>query len=176
MNSQSHEAVQKETASNIPEKARTMIKSTGSVEIDRPIEEVFEYTNNNVAEWSKTVVRDEPLDTKPDRGVGSTFLCVTQSNGKHMEFQRTITGWEPPMMSASQLIGDSFDIDVAYAFEDLDGRTRVTQVSIVRPKSFLMKIIFRLMGKMAQKSGCDASENELLGLKQRLEEKMTLEG
>ena len=57
-----------------------------SVEIDRPIEEVFEYTNNNVVEWSTTVVEDEVIDEKPEV-VGTTFLCVTEENGRQMDLE-----------------------------------------------------------------------------------------
>ena len=36
--------------------------SIASVEIDRPIDEVFRYTNGNVADWSLTVVEDELIE------------------------------------------------------------------------------------------------------------------
>ena len=52
------------------------MKTAASVEIDRPIDEVFDFTIHHVAEWSITVVEDVPIDTKPE-GVGSTFRCVT---------------------------------------------------------------------------------------------------
>ena len=60
------------------------MRNTGSVEIDRPIHEVFRLTNEHVAEWSIIVVEDEVLDEKPE-GVGTTFRTVTEENGKRME-------------------------------------------------------------------------------------------
>jgi hypothetical protein len=62
-----------------------------SVEIDRPIDEVFRLTNDHVAEWSIIVVEDEIIDKKPE-GVGTTFRTVTEDHGKRMEFQGSLRG------------------------------------------------------------------------------------
>lgn len=147
-----------------------MVMTTeGSVEIDRPIDKVFDYTTNNVAEWSITVVEDIPLETMPDGGVGSTFRCVTEDRGHRMEFQGTVTRFEPPTVSAVNLVGKQFDIDALYLFEDLSGRTRVTQVSVVRPKGLMMKLMFAVIGPFMKKSSCDAVSKELQSLKQHME-------
>ncbi|MEM7477882.1 MAG: SRPBCC family protein [Planctomycetota bacterium] len=140
--------------------------STASVEIDRPIDEVFEYTNGKVAEWSRTVVEDEVIEDKG--GVGDTFRCVTEENGQRMEFHGTTTAWEPPKRSAIQLIGDSFDIQAEYRFEDLNGRTRVTQESDVSGKGFT-RVMFFLIGWLLTKQGCKAAQSELESLKEKLE-------
>ena len=140
--------------------------SIASVEIDRPIDEVFRYTNGNVADWSLTVVEDELIEDKG--GVGDTFRCVTEDKGQRMEFQGTQTLWEPPNKSAISLIGKSFDIQAEYRFEDLDGRTRVTQESTVSGKGFV-KVMFFLFGWMMNKQGCKAVMKELESLKAKLE-------
>jgi hypothetical protein len=57
-----------------------------SVEIDRPIDDVFRLTNDHVAEWSIIVVDNEVIDRKVD-GVGTTFRTVTEDHGKRMESQ-----------------------------------------------------------------------------------------
>ena len=41
-----------------------VMRTSGSIEIDKFIEMVFEYTNNNVAEWSPIVVEDEVIEKK----------------------------------------------------------------------------------------------------------------
>lgn len=143
------------------------MQAQASVEIDRPIEEVFDFTNNHVPEWSITVLEDEVIEEKPGH-VGTTYRCLTQSDGRKMEFQGVITKYNRPTLSASNLAGDAFDIDVEYAFEDFSGRTRVTQTSIVTPKGF-MKVFFFLFGWMMNKSSCSAAENELQSLKRILE-------
>ena len=138
-----------------------------SVEIDRPIAEVFEYTTNHVAEWSLTVVEEEVLEEKPE-GVGTIFRLVTEEQGGRMEFHGIVACHEPPTASAVHMIGQYFDIDVAYLFEDLSGRTRVTQTVAVTPKGFL-KVPFFIFGLVIKRSGCKAQEKELTNLKRLLE-------
>ena len=70
-----------------------------SVEIDRPIKEVFDYTIHNVAEWSIIVVKDEVIDEKPE-GVGTTFRVTTEEKGRRMEFDGLVTRHEPPTVHA----------------------------------------------------------------------------
>lgn len=144
------------------------MKQEASVEINRPIEEVFQYTINNVAEWSLTVVEDEEIEETPDH-VGSTFRCVTEDHGRRMEFQGLVTHYESPNASTVQLTGPQFDIEAEYQFEDLDGRTRVTVHSTVTPKGFF-RVFFFLFGWMMRKSGCKAMENELDNLRRLMEE------
>ena len=145
------------------------MRNKGSIEIDRPIDDVFRYTMKNVAEWSITVVEDKVIDNVGDGDVGTTFLCVTEDHGRRMEFQGTVTRHEPPNVSASRLVGKQFDIEVEYHFEDIGGRTRVTQRSIVTPKGFVMKTFFLCCGWMMNKTSCTALNNELASLKQNLE-------
>lgn len=141
------------------------MRSIASVEIERPIEEVFRLTNEHVAEWSMVVVEDVVLDRNP-AGVGTTFRTVTEESGKRMVFQGVVTRHDPPHASAVQLMGDSFDIDAEYTFEELgSGRTRVTQRSHVTGKGFF-KIVMALCGWLMHTSNRKAAEKELNGLKQ----------
>jgi hypothetical protein len=80
------------------------MQSEASVEINRPIEDVFEFTNDHVVEWSLTVVEDTVIEETPDR-VGTTFKCVTESRGKRREFQGRVTRWKRPHVSAINLVG-----------------------------------------------------------------------
>ena len=134
-----------------------------SIEIDRPIAEVFERTTEDVTAWSITCVEDEIIDAKPD-GVGTTFRVVTEERGKRMEFMGEVIEQTIPTSSAVQLRGEHFDIDVWYSFEDLGGRTRVTQRSKIHGKGFF-KVMFFLMGWALKKSGCKAQQAELDSLK-----------
>ena len=141
-----------------------MMRNQGSVEIDCPIEDVFDLTSNRVSEWSIVVVEDEALDEKPE-GVGTTFRSVSEDHGRRIEFQGVVTGHEPPYFSAIRLTGDTFDIDVEYTFEELEHRTRVTQRSEVTAKGFFRVLLF-LCGWMMRKSSCKALQKELDSLKQ----------
>lgn len=141
-----------------------------SVDIARPIAEVFDYTLQNVPEWSITVVSDEVLELVNDGGVGTTFRTLTEDRGRQMEFTGKVLRHEPPHLSAIELVGQYFDIDVEYRFESVGAgtMTRVTQNSEVRGKGFT-KVMFALFGWMMKKSSCDALEKELQSLKRHAE-------
>jgi carbon monoxide dehydrogenase subunit G len=143
------------------------MRNEGSVEIDRPIDEVFRLANDEVAEWSIVVVEDQVIEKKPE-GVGTTFRTVTEENGKRMEFEGVVTQYDPPHASAVRMTGKMFDMDVDYTFEDLAGRTRVTQRSNVTGKG-LVKVFLTLFGWLMNKSSCKALEKELNSLKEYCE-------
>ncbi|TWU25070.1 Polyketide cyclase / dehydrase and lipid transport [Novipirellula galeiformis] len=140
--------------------------SLASIEIHRPIDEVFDYTNDKVAEWSRTVVESTVIDDQ--KGLGTIFRCVTEERGRRMDFQGVVTRWEPPTLSAIRLTGKLFDIEAEYRFEDCNGRTRVTQESTVNGKGVL-KLMFFLFGWLMNEQGCDAARKELESLKRKLE-------
>ncbi len=142
-----------------------------SVVIDRPIDQVFDYTNNHVVEWSRTVVEDTVLQSHNDGGVGTTFRCVTVEKGQRMEFLGTVIEWDPPKRSSVLLQGQHFDIGAEYLFEAIDyQKTRVTQKSTIEGKG-IVKLVFFLFGRMLNKAGCDAHATELNNLKKMLESK-----
>jgi len=135
-----------------------------SVEIDRPIEEVFRLTNEHIAEWSIVVVEDEVLDKKTDGGVGTTFRTVTENRGKRMEFMGVVTRHEPPHACAVHMTSDMLDIETEFTFQDLSGRTRVTQNASVTGRGYYKLFMF-LFGWIMNKSNCESSVNELNNLK-----------
>ena len=138
-----------------------------SVEIDRPVEEVFQKTNDDIATWSRTCVGVEVLEG--ERGeVGSRSRISTEEHGRRMDFESVLKRWEPPTLSQVYLTGDSFDIDVTYHFEDLGGRTRVTQESTIYGKGGF-KVFLALFGWLLKRQGCKAQEQELESLKRHCE-------
>ncbi len=144
------------------------MQNEASVVIDRPIDEVYRLTIEHVAEWSIIVVEDEVIEEMPG-GVGTTFRTVTDSDGRRMEFRGVVTKQDPPYVHAIHLTGEMFDIETAYVFEDLSGRTRVTQFANVAGKGFF-KWFLLLFGWMMNRSHCKASENELNSLKRFCEQ------
>ncbi len=143
------------------------MKNEASIEIDRPIEEVFNYTIHNVPEWSLIVVKDEIIEEKPE-GVGTKFRITTEEKGRQMEFEGVVTSHEPPTGQTVFMEGRHFDIEADYIFEDLGGRTRLTQRSTVTGKGFV-KVMFFLFGWIMQKANCEAGMKELNSLKEKLE-------
>ena len=84
-------------------------------------------------------------------GVGSRFHVLTRDlGGKQMEFDGTVTLNERPRAQTSVMIGRQFDIEASYTFEDLGGRTKVNLISVVTPKSFMMKLMFLVVGWLGE--------------------------
>lgn len=140
-----------------------------SVEIDAPIAQVFDFSINNLTEWSTLIVDDTVINETPEV-VGSTFRIVTEERGRRMEFEGVVTHHDPPNAQSVFLKNDMFDLDVEYRFEDLGGRTRLTQGSTVHAKGFL-KVMFSLFGWAMKKSGRESGVSELNNLKRILEER-----
>ena len=109
------------------------------------------------------MVEDEVLDEKPE-GVGTTFRTATEDRGRRMEFMGVVTRHDPPNAYAVHMMGDAFDIETEFKFEDFSGRTRVTQRASASGKGFFKLFMF-LFGWLMQKSHCKASEKELASLK-----------
>ena len=147
----------------------SVMKTAGSIEIDRPIEVFFDYTINNVPEWSETVVEETVLE-KNSHGNTKRFHMVTKDHkGKPMEFEGEVTVDTPPTTHTGVMKNEVFEMEATYSFEDLGGRTRVDLVSDVTPKSFGMKLMFLLFGWLGKNAGCKALQNELSCLKEKAE-------
>ena len=143
--------------------------TSSSIEIDRPIDEVFDYTMNNVVEWSIMVVEDEVIEETPN-GVGTTFRNVTEENGKRMEFLGRVTRHERPTCEAIHLTGEYFDIEAEYHFEELSSaRTKVTQKSQAHGKGFFGKLMVFTCGFLMHFMAKKSINSELESLKQHAE-------
>lgn len=145
------------------------METTRSIEIDQPIEVVFDYTLSNVSEWSNFVVEDEVTSAGPVE-VGTTFHTITEERGKRMEFDGRVTKHEPPTAHSVVMQGKQFSMEVNYTFTEIDNRTQVTQHSQVHAMGFL-KVMFALFGWAMKKSSCDALDKELASLKKYCEKK-----
>ena len=147
-----------------------------SVQIQRPIDDVFQLTNEHVPQWSIVVDREEEIDDGPDE-VGKRFRTYTKDhdNGKEMVFEGVITQYDPPHASAVSLTGKHFDIEAEYIFEDLQGTTQVTQRSTVKGKG-LTGVIFTLFGWAMKKSSCKAAQEEMESLRRFCEKSAPMSG
>ncbi|NND98825.1 MAG: hypothetical protein HKN47_16020 [Pirellulaceae bacterium] len=145
------------------------MKTELSIEIDRPIDAVFDYTNNQVPLWSKIVVTDQIVNNVNNGDVGTTFRVITHDHGREMIFDGEVIQFDAPYLSRVIMRGPQFDIDVEYVFVHRAGRTRVTQRSQVIPKGLVMKVMFGLFGWMFKASGRRALEADFATLKQQLE-------
>ncbi len=139
-----------------------------SIEIDGPIEKVFDLTLQNVPEWSNVVAREEIIEDRNQGGVGTRLRIYTRDRGHEMVFDGEVIHHERPYTSAIRMTGQHFDIEAAYHFEDLQGRTRMTQFSKVEGKG-ITKLVFSIFGWMMKRANCDAQRQELESLKRYVE-------
>lgn len=159
------------------------MRAEGSIEINGPIDQVFELTIHNVAEWSDVVLEDVVIEEKPGM-VGTTFRTVTKTpnSTKTMIFTGEVTHHAPPHLHAAFMQGEQFTMDVVYKFEEQNGKTIVTQTSVVEGKG-VMKILFKVMGWLSKtplgvnidQAQCDALQQELNRLKHYCENRIEKE-
>lgn len=141
------------------------MKSIGSVEINCPIDVVFDRTINHVEDWCTIVVSDEVVQDCNNGDIGTTFRTITEEKGRRMEFDGRVTRHSPPHAHSIHMVGDGFEIEVDYDFDDLMGGTRVTQTSTVHGKG-VFKLIFAVLGWAMKRSHCKTTEEQLGILKQ----------
>lgn len=142
--------------------------TTGSIEIEKPIEVVFDYTINNVVDWSETVTEESVLE-KDANGNAKRFHIVTKDpKGNPMEFEGEVTLDEPPTRHAILMKNDTFDIAVEYTFDSLGDKTKVTQVSHVTAKKLFFKLLFSILGLFSG-GACKELDKELACLKEKTE-------
>lgn len=149
-----------------------------TVDVDVPIEHAFRCATEHVPEWSETVVSERIVEQTAG-GIGTRFIavCRERENGPHTEFHGEVLQHDPPRHSTVTLRGPHFDLEVRYDFVELaPDRTRVTQRTIVRARSFAGRVAFAVLGLVARRSGCRAAARELARLKRFCEESVAPRG
>ncbi len=144
------------------------MKSEASVEIDRPIDEVFDCAVRKVVDWCSIVVSDEVVNETPDM-IGTTFKTVTNDRGREMVFDGQVIEHAPPNRHVVEMTGKQFDVKAEYSFEDIGGRTLVTERCEVKGKGFF-RFMFIIMGWLMRKASCRDLARELENLKNFAEE------
>lgn len=104
-----------------------MTKVEASVQIDRPVEEVFAYVvdPNNAAQWAGPVVEAKQTSAGPV-GLGTTSSRLTQFLGRTMEATYEITEFEPNRLYADKTTSGPVPIGARIHFVPVDGGTEVT--------------------------------------------------
>jgi len=152
------------------------MNTEGTVLINRPIDEVFGLTLENVERWSEIVTEDYVVEDRNNGGVGTTFHTVTEDRGQRMEFEGEVLQHDPPNLHVIKMTGDMFAMEVAYSFDRESGnQTRVTQFTKVHGKG-VFRVMLTLFGWMMRKRSCDAVQKELNNLKRFCEQGEPVEG
>jgi uncharacterized protein YndB with AHSA1/START domain len=105
-----------------------------SVEINRPLEEVYEYVANpeNLPEWTGTVIETRK-DTPGPLLEGSTFTTVGKFLGRRIESPFEVTAHEFPRRHSHKSTGGPLPTEWTLTFEEVAGGMRYTQVAEGEP-------------------------------------------
>jgi uncharacterized protein YndB with AHSA1/START domain len=112
-----------------------------SVEINRPLEEVFDYMANpeNLPEWTELVVEvgDVRKSTSDQLQEGDTFTVVAKFLGRKFEMPFERTSYEPNRRYTDRGTGGPVsNQEWRYTFEELAGGTRLRRVAEGEPGGF----------------------------------------
>jgi uncharacterized membrane protein len=104
-------------------------KIEASVQINRPIEEVFAFAGNieNNPQWQSGVLEAEVTSEGPI-AVGTTYRYVTRLLGRQIETDGEITEYEPNRRYSFKSTSGPFPIGGRLTCEAADGGTKVTLV------------------------------------------------
>jgi uncharacterized membrane protein len=104
-----------------------MVQMQKSVEIARPLEEVFAFVANpgNDARWGSNLAEVTQLSPGP-LGVGVRFRYKARFAGREFELVREVTEYEPNRRQAVKTISGPLRFGGVRTFEAIPGGTRVT--------------------------------------------------
>jgi uncharacterized protein YndB with AHSA1/START domain len=137
-----------------------------SVEINRPVEEVFSYVANpeNLPEWSGLVL-EVHKETQGQPEEGDRFTTVAKFLGRRFETPFERRAYEPNRRYTDRAAGGPIpDQDWTYTFEEVSGGTRITRAAEGEPGGF-----FRLAGPLLERAGRRQIRADLGNLKDLLE-------
>jgi uncharacterized protein YndB with AHSA1/START domain len=142
-----------------------MISVEKSVQINRPIAEVFAYATDisKNAEWSADVVRAEQTSAGPV-GVGATSILVQKFMGKEMKNEAKVTVYDPPHRFGFKTTSGPVQFEGTQTFEEAEGGTRMT-FSMQGEAGGFFKVAEGLLAREVEKS----FERDLKTLKAKLE-------
>jgi uncharacterized membrane protein len=136
-----------------------------SVEINRPVEEVYKYVANpeNLPQWTGTVIETR-TETPGPLLEGSTFTSVAKFLGRRIESPFEVTAHEFPRLHSHKSTGGPLSTAWTLTFEEVAGGTRYTQVAEGEPGGF-----FGLVGPLLERMGRRQLRTDLENLKDLLE-------
>jgi uncharacterized membrane protein len=146
----------------------TIVRFEASVEIERPVEEVFNYVTDpeNLSEWAGPVVevRDVQVAT-PDRlRKGDKFTAVAKFLGRRFETPCEVTDYLSNRQFSFRSTGGPVPQEFTYTFEPTLKGAHLTQSVQAEPGTF-----FRLTGPLFEAAGRRQINNDLETLKDLLE-------
>ena len=115
-----------------------MIDVEKSINIQRPVEEVFNYVSNltHSAEWQRGLTEVRRITEQP-LGVGTRYALVRTFMGRKMEANNEITEFTPGVKVAFKTISGPIPLEASYQFETAEKGTKLTSKIEMQPKGFV---------------------------------------
>ena len=137
---------------------------TNTVTIDRPARDVFLFVSDleNVPRWNHAIIETRKTSEGPVN-VGTTYRQVRSAPTRSEETLR-VSEFEPSRRFAVQGDLGPFVGTLTYAFEDVDGRTRLTNTASLETRGLM-----RIAAPIASGRVREAVAANLDALKQLLE-------
>ena len=137
-----------------------------SIEINRPLEEVFSYVYDvdNCPEWTGPTIGVRKVRPDPPRE-GDEFTVAIKFLGRHFETPYERTSYEPKRWYTDRATGGPIpNQEWYYTFEEVSGRTRLTRVVEGEPGGY-----FKLAYPLIERALKHQVRNDLETLKDLLE-------
>jgi uncharacterized membrane protein len=136
-----------------------MIKIENSVEIDRPIEEVFDFVTNieNLPQWAGPVQEAQQTSEGP-LGVGTTQSQVAQFLGRKVETSQEVTEYEPNTRFSTKSTSGPLPMEIHYVLEPSGEGTRVSLEGNVDAGGFF-KVAEPIVARMLQRQTTSDAAN-----------------
>ncbi len=147
---------------------RQSVHFESSVEIERPVEEVFGYVTvpENLPEWAGPVIEVRDVQkAAPDRlRQGDKFTAAAKFLGRRFETPCEVTDYLSNRQFSFRSTGGPVSQEFTYTFEPTLEGTHLTQSVEAQPGAF-----FRLTGPLFEAAGRRQINNDLETLKDLLE-------
>lgn len=141
-----------------------MITVEKTVQINKPVEDVFAYTTNvdNTTKWQEGV---ESIEVEGDPNtVGGKYTELRKFLGRDMRTTLEITAYESNAKWGAKALDGPVPYEVLASFESSNGGTKVTMHIEGEPSGF-----FKLAQGAVQKQLDKSMEEDLQRLKERVE-------
>ena len=126
------------------------MRAEESVEIDRPVEEVFAYAADpeHFPEWSGIIIEVHKEEPQGPIAQGDRFTTVSKFLGRRFETPFAVTARESNRLHSHRSTGGPLPQEYTSTFEETaGGGTRMTQVVEGEPGGF-----FRLAGPLLERA------------------------
>lgn len=117
------------------------MKMTASIEINRPIDQVFAFVVNmeHLPTWARAVMAAQRTTSGPD-DVGTTYRITGRALGRAVGSTYRLTAYAPPSTFAATGAIGPFPLREDYTFTTTAGGTQVQVVSELEPRGVVRAV------------------------------------